>query len=198
MTDAISPAVRRVSMARPRRRAVLAALACAALLPQLSARAQGMALENQVKAAYLYKFASFTEWPAGTFARPDSPLLIAVAGNDAVARELEQIVAARTVAGHPVQVRRLKPGDSPAGVHMLYIGALERAAAAALLAQARSLPVLTVSDADDGLALGAMINFLIDQERLRFDVALRQVALGRLRISARMLAAAHKVEGEAT
>src|SRR3954468_23532351 len=66
--------------------------------------------DSAVKAAFLYKFPGFVDWPAGSFARPDAPLVIGVAGNDAVAGDLEQIVAGRTLEGRPVAVRRLREG----------------------------------------------------------------------------------------
>jgi hypothetical protein len=162
----------------------------------VQAQAPGAALERQVKAAYLFKFGAFVEWPEASFARPDSPLQIGVAGNEALAEELERMVAGRAVNGHPVRVRRLHPGESLAELHILFIGAaFERGAMAAMLAAARGQSLLTVSDSGEAMALGCMINFVVADEKLRFEVALRAVAPSRLRISARMLAVAHRVQG---
>jgi len=157
------------------------------------AAAQPARIESQVKAAYLVKFAGFVDWPGAAFARADSPLVIGVAGNDELAQQLEQMVPGRSVGGHPLAVRRLRRGESPAGLHVLYVGSLDRGAAAELLASARGLPLLTVSDAFD--APVGMIHFRVVQERLRFEVALREVGTSGLRISARMLAAAWRVTG---
>jgi hypothetical protein len=151
-------------------------------------------LERQVKAAYLYKFASFVEWPEGSFARPDSPLVIAVHGSDPLAAQIEQMVAGRSVNGHAITVRRVRRGDSLAGVHILYTSGADRAGAADMLATARGQQCLTVSDAEEGLALGSMINFKVADDKLRFEVALRQVNQSQLKISARMLAAAWRVQ----
>ncbi len=153
------------------------------------------ASEGQVKAAYLFKFAGFVEWPEGSFERPDSPLVIGIAGADALADLLGAAVAGRSVGGRPVTVRRLRRGEALAGVHMLYVGPGERAALADFLAGVRGQAVLTVSDAADSIALGCMIAFVITDNRLRFDVGMRQASGARLRISARMLAAAHHVQG---
>jgi hypothetical protein len=155
--------------------------------------AQPVRLESQVKAAYLVKFAGFVDWPPAVFARADSPLVIGVAGNDELAFQLEQMVAKRNVGGHALAVRRVRRGDSPQGLHMLYVGSAERAHAAELLAAVRGLPLLTVSDTVDMPA--GMIRFLIVDERLRFEVALREVTPSGLKISARMLAAAWRVTG---
>jgi hypothetical protein len=152
-------------------------------------------LERQVKAAYLYRFAGFVDWPEGSFARADSPLLIGVAGNDALAEQAEQMVAGRSVNGHALVIRKIRRGDSLAGIHILFIGAMESGAIAELLGGARGQSVLTVSDSEEATVQGSMINFVVADDKLRFDVTLRLVAASRLRISARMLAAAHKVQG---
>jgi len=166
-----------------------------AIFPLLASAQAGRLLERQVKAAYLYKFAGFVEWPDGCFARADSPLVIGVAGADPVAEQLEIAVAGRNVNGRALQVRRLRLGDSLSGMHMLFVGAaLDRTSAMELLAASRGQPVLTVTDADESAGLGAMISFIIVDERLRFEVALKYAAAARLRISARMLQAALRVQ----
>src|SRR6266568_2186456 len=71
--------------------------------------------EYRVKAAFLYKFGSYIEWPSRSFARTDSPVAIGVMGANALADELAQIVAGRSVNGRAVQVRKLRPGDPIAG-----------------------------------------------------------------------------------
>lgn len=169
-------------------------LACAGQA-QAQAASPG-ALERQVKAAYLYKFASFVEWPEASFARPDSVLVIGVSGSEPLAEQLERIVAGRLVNGHPIKVRRVQRGEALADLHILYLdGSLERSVISDMLLAARGQPLLTVSDAPDPAALGCMIGFLIAEDKLRFDVALRNVSPSGLRISARMLAVAHKVQG---
>lgn len=155
-----------------------------------AAHAEPARVEVQLKAAYLYKFAGFVDWPAAAFVKHDSPLVIGVAGNDELAAQLGQVVAGRSVGGHPLAVRRVQRGDSLLGLHVLYGAGLEGAAP---LAGARGLPLLTVSDAAE-LPAG-MIRFRVVDERLRFEVALGQVAPSGLKISARLLAAALRVTG---
>ncbi|MES2126915.1 MAG: YfiR family protein [Pseudomonadota bacterium] len=165
-----------------------------AVLAAPAAQAQASSVERQVKAAYLYKFAGFVDWPEGSFARPDSPLLIGVAGSDTLAGDLEQMVGGRSVNGHTITIRRVRRGESLAGLHILFVGGSDRALASDLLAAARGQAVLTVTDSEEGFAQGSMINFVVAEDKLRFEVALRQVNTARLRISARMLAAAHRVQ----
>jgi hypothetical protein len=174
-----------------------AALLCLGLLSGGAQAQAGAAapLERQVKAAYLYRFAGFVDWPDGSFAHPDSALQIGVAGNDALAEQAAQMVAGRSVNGHPLMVRKIRHGDSLADLHILFVGAMDKTAMADLMGAARSHSVLTVSDVQDAASAGSMINFVVADDRLRFEVALGNVTASRLRISARMLAAAYKVQG---
>src|SRR4051812_39020772 len=98
--------------------------ACLAALAMLAGPVQGAAQspESALKAAFLYKFANFVEWPAGTFKRDDA-LLIGVMGDEGVAGELEQLVAGRSFEGRPIAVRRLREGDDASGLHVLLVGA---------------------------------------------------------------------------
>jgi hypothetical protein len=116
-----------------------------------------------------------------------------VAGSEQLAGQLERMVAGRSVNGHPLQVRRLLGDQPPSGLHILFLdNSLERGAMALLLAAARGQSLLTVADAG-AAGPGCMINFVVADDKLRFDVALNQVAPSRLRISARMLAVARRV-----
>lgn len=150
-------------------------------------------VERQVKAAYLYKFGSYVEWPEQTFASADSPLRIGVIGEDALADELAQLTAGRTINGRPVIVRKLRREDSISGLNVLFIGQSTAGRTAGILAAAKGQPMLTVTESDDALALGSMINFVVVDGKVRFEIAPRTAGQGNLSISARLLAAAYKV-----
>jgi hypothetical protein len=167
----------------------------AALLVPAAAMAQGdnRPAEAQIKAAFLYKFGEFVQWPPAAFTRADAPFAIGVLGADDVAAALEQVVAERTVQGRPVVVRRLRRGDALAGVHVLFIGQAESARLAETLAAARGQAVLTVTESDNALSHGAMINFVAEESRVRFDIALPPAERGQLKISSRLLAVARRV-----
>jgi hypothetical protein len=148
-------------------------------------------LEHEVKAAFLYKFLSFVEWPAQSFARADAPLVIGVLAADEVHASLEQAVQGRQAQNRPVQVRRVAAGERLSGLHVLFVG---RAAAASLARLAAPPGVLVVAEADGALEQGAMINFLRSDGRVRFEVAPETAERRGLRISSRMLAVAHSVK----
>src|SRR5262249_49722175 len=107
--------------------ALLLAALWGMLVPPFARAQPNTGLERQVKAAYLYKFVGFVEGPEGSSARPDAPVVIGVAGADALAEQLEQTVAGHTANGRPLQVRRIKRGDSLAGIHMLFISSQDKA-----------------------------------------------------------------------
>lgn len=167
-------------------RALLAALA---LLTPLAAGAQP--LEHDVKAAFLYRFLSFIDWPAQAFARADTPIVIGVLGADDVHASLQQAVQGRLAQGRAVQVRRLKEGERPSGMHVLFVG---RAAMAQLPKVLGPPGLLIVTEVDGALEQGSMINFVRSEGRVRFEVAPEAAERRGLRISSRMLAVALHVK----
>lgn len=175
---------------------LLAALWLAPLCLSGPAWAQAVPVqrESAVKAAFLYKFGAFVDWPAGTFERPDAPFVIGVAGDDAVAADLEQLVTGRNLDGRPVVLRRVSPDAGTfAGVHVLFVG--RRSTRLHELLAAAAGPVLTVTDQDAGLPLGSVINFSSEGGRMRFSVSLSGAEARALRLSARLLVVARDVEG---
>lgn len=159
-----------------------------------AAQAQASQSETAIKAAFLYKFGSFVEWPPAAFESPAAAFEIGVIGADALAAELERVTAGRTVRDRPVAVRRLQRGDSLAGLHALFVGAAEGGRLAQILDGSKGRPLLVVTDAPQGEPPpGSMINFVAENDKVRFDVALAPAEQGRLRISARLLAVARKV-----
>ncbi|MRV73403.1 DUF4154 domain-containing protein [Duganella sp. FT92W] len=169
---------------------LLLALVC---VPAFAYAESPTPVERQIKAAYLYKFAGFVEWPEGSFVRPDSPVVIGVMAADALAEQLERTVAGHTANGRPLVVRKLKKGEAPGSVHILFLGALDKTALADVMNASRNQPLLTVSDTEEAYAHGSIINFVVADDRLRFEVALKPAATARIRISARMLSAAYRV-----
>jgi len=157
----------------------------------LSCAAAAQPQEHEVKAAFLFKFLSFIEWPAQSFARANAPLVIGVLGADDVHFALQEIVPGRSAHGRPLEVRKLKDGERTAGVHLLFVG---RAAASALPKLPAQPGLLVVSEADGALEQGAMINFLRVDGRVRFEVAPDAAERRGLRISSRMLAVAQHVK----
>jgi hypothetical protein len=168
---------------------VLMACACGACRAQAATTAD----EYQVKAAFLYKFLNFVAWPPEVFERRDTPLVIGVLGADALAQELARVVAQRTVIDRPVTVRKLLQGQPVTGLHVLFVGRDMSAQVAMLSDSAQGQALLIVSESDEAFARGSTINFVVVDNKVRFDVALRPAERARLKISSRLLAVARHV-----
>lgn len=151
------------------------------------------ASEEKVKAAYLYKFLNYVEWPASAFAGPGAPYQIGVIGDDRVANELAGIIAGKTVDNRPIKARRIVYGEPLTQFDMVFIGREERDRQAALLRQLRTQPALTVTETDGALDQGSIINFRIVDNRIRFEVSVDTAEQAGLKLSARLLGVAINV-----
>ena len=165
--------------------AALLAVACVA-----GAQESHATPEHRVKAAFVYKFCDYVQWPAGAFADDGAPLVIGVLGSTAMADELARLTAGRSVGTRPVQVRRLAKGDAWSGLHVVFVGA----GAEAQLPTKAGAPVLLVSEAADRQPPGAMVNFVVVADKVRFDVTLPTAEAAGLKISSRLLGVARRVE----
>lgn len=145
-----------------------------------------------VKADYVQKFLGYVDWPAGAYAGPDAPHVVAVLRADDVLLALEQLAAGRSAAAgnRPLVVRRVAADDALAGVHLLLIGRGARPADATAL---RALPLLVVTDAPTGLADYAMLNFVTVDRRVRFEASPAAAERAGLKLNARLLAVAVRV-----
>jgi hypothetical protein len=160
-----------------------------ALCAQVQAHAQAgdEALERNIKAASLFKFLGYAEWPSGAMREPDAPYVIGVVGDDVIAEQLQKIVAGRNVNGRSVTVRRLKANEALPDLHLLFIGEEERTRLRQWITLAQNRPILIVTDFEDALSLGSMINFRLVDGRVRFEIALDAAEKSNIRISSRML-----------
>jgi hypothetical protein len=177
-------------------RRTLAALSALALLcgPAVLAQQAAPARESTVKAAFLYKFGSFVEWPATAFARPEDPFVIGVLGEDGLALDLEQLTRGLKVQGRPVHVRRVRDAQGAAEPHILYVGSAREARLREVLPPL-SAPVLVVTQQEGALKQGSSINFSNEGGRLRFSASPPAAEARGLRLSSRLLDVAQAVEG---
>ena len=158
-----------------------------------SAQAQQVHDENRVKAAFLLRFGQFVQWPAEAFQHSGGGLVISVAGADAVYAGLVQQLAERGSQGRPTTVRQLKSADDLAQSHILFVGSDARGRLESLVASAAKRPVLIVTDSADAIEHGSMINFILTDRRVRFEIALDTAERAGLALSSRLLAIAARV-----
>ena len=143
-----------------------------------------------VKAAFLHRFASYVAWPDARMA--DDPFTIGVSGADDVAEQLESLLPGLTIQNRPARIRRVAAADDLAGVHILYVGHPSQRARN-LVAAAASKPILTVTDADDGLTTGSVINFVKVGRNIRFEISLPAAERSQLRLDSGLLSVAARV-----
>ena len=153
-----------------------------------------IALNQRIKAAFIAKFPSYVEWPNSAFPAPDSPIVIGVVNAGAIAGELETAVSGRSVAGRPLTVRRLGPGEKASCCQVLFVGGAEGAHTAELLAQAQGQPVLTVTDRPADHPRGSVINFVPSDDRIRFDIARDAAERNGLQLRSQLLGVARQVK----
>lgn len=166
---------------------VLAAQCCA-----LSALAQTVS-EDEVKAAYLYNFAKFVEWPERNFANPSSPILLCVLSDQSFEAQLKRIVTGKNIAGHPVSVIPLQNAEDSRRCHVLFINSSRSRQLHDIVELLRGSSVLTVGEADRFVQDGGMINFVLQDDHVQFEVNHRAANAAGLHISARLLSLAKAV-----
>ena len=180
-----------------RKPALWLALLVAILSPLIGvvpAIAQNDTLEYAIKAAYLYKFTPFIEWPASAFAGPTSPFYVCILGGDPFGSTLDQALSDHQVGEHPVKLRRLRTVDTAADCHILYLGTAPAQEAAAALAKVRGSPVLTVTEQNRGVA-GGVVQFVVKGGHVRFTIDAGAASTNRVVISAKLLSLAASVKG---
>jgi len=178
------------------RRFLLGALAAGLLTCRVGtvrAQAESVAMEYQIKAAFLYKFIDYVEWPQASKPWPQAALVIGVTGSNSLADELAAIVAQRSAPNRQIVVRRLQGAQNTEGLHVLFVGKGAGASAEDLLRTASARPILTVTETEAAFALGGVINFVVEADKVRFDVALQRAERSNIKISSRLLSVARKV-----
>lgn len=149
--------------------------------------------EYAVKAAYLYNFAKYVEWPPGAFASAQAPLLICIAGNDPFGDALESL-SGKMIESHPVEVRRLPATTNLDRCHIVFVSRAEQGQIKAVLAKLALRPTLTVSDISDFARMGGMIGLVEADQRIRFDINLTVARQVNLKLSSHLLKLATIVE----
>lgn len=159
------------------------------LLTPLTAAAQDVT-EPALKAAFIYNFAKFTEWPADAMAN-GAPLVLCVLGDPAIGGALERAVEERTLAGRSIGVSQTAPdGRSLAGCHIAYVAGVTASEAAKVVAGVRDAPVLTISEVEGFTNMGGIAQFFFENGQLRFNVQLASARRARLQISSKLLSLA--------
>jgi hypothetical protein len=171
------------------------------IFPQLAGPANSPAQtspsEYQVKAAYLFNFLKFVEWPEDSFADPLAPIVIGVVGEDPFGSALPEVVIGKTVQGRDLVIRKYHSGEDLHAAHLLFISASETKQVPQILSSLRGASVLTVADTERFLDAGGMIQFLNENEQVRFAINGDAVSKSRLKMSSKLFRLAKAVAGKA-
>jgi hypothetical protein len=163
----------------------IALAATLVVVPGLSAvNASEVATAVAVKAAFLYNFAKFAEWPA---LRSGAPIVACIVGDDEVAASLVETVRGQNISGHALAVLRSPESDTWRVCHLLFIADAKVRHAATGLGEVKMLPVLTVSDRKGFSEAGGIIELFVEDGRMRFAINLDAVERTGLHLSSRLL-----------
>ena len=175
---------------------LLLAAALLAASPGPFARAEDLHVEEyKVKAAFLYNFVKFVEWPDAAFEDASAPFVLAVVGSDPFGRHLDDLQG-KTVKGRPIVVRRAASLQALGSFHVLFVPSAGTPDLESVLPAAEAMGALTVGDGPGFRARGGMIELVRDGDRVGFEVNLDAARRAGLTISSKLLTLAKLVSGK--
>jgi hypothetical protein len=157
-----------------------------------SAQAESSKSGYSIKAAFIYNFAIYIDWPSEAFKTREEPFVVGVVGSDAFAEQLGRTLSEKTVRGHSFTVKRWVTAKGIKDCHIVFFSA-ETHDVATALSLLGTTPTLTVGKSSDFADYGGMINFLVDDNKLRFDINAEAGRRANLVMSSRLLSLARRV-----
>ena len=195
MGKLIAAVINRVArQARRVTRLLLAIALVVAGLSQAAAAQTEPLLDYQVKAAMLYKFLSYTDWPDDALPEPNTPYRIGVLGSASVLQELQTLVEGRQVNGRAIEVYQVSNPNRLQHPHVLFVAADKENEVGSLAPFARRGSFMIVTESEAGLQPGSTINLRLIGGRVGFDISLASAQACHLKLSSRLLAVAATVE----
>jgi hypothetical protein len=174
------------------------AIICVLLHSDWEANAQTLdtsdSSEYLIKAGFIYNFAKFVGWPTTAFAEPNSPIVIGIFGNDPFGAILDRIVNDKKIDGRGFAVKRLKWGKDLKDCNILFISSSEKAHLQEVIQIVKGMPVLTIGETPNFARRGGIINFTLEDSKVRFEVNIEAARQADLNISSRLLSLARIVQ----
>ncbi|MGB4067294.1 MAG: YfiR family protein [Nitrospira sp.] len=174
--------------------AILCSLSLCTISNGTSAQAQEPAAEYVLKAAFLYNFSKFVEWPATTSAERTTPFMICVLGSDPFGTSLDTI-AGKTAQERAIVIKRLQSGNAMDGCQMLYVSPGDVTQTKEILRSLHNAPVLTVCDVESCAEAGIMLNMRLVDNRVQLDMNLGAVQRTPLKVSSQLMKLTRIVKG---
>lgn len=144
-------------------------------------------IEAKLKAAYIFHFLQFIEWPDSTFANENSPIVLAVLGKDPFGKILDETINSEKIGKRAIILKRIESVSEIGSCHVLYISSSEENKYKNILKHIGISPVLTISDIINFGLAGGDINFYIEENKVRFAINVQGVKESDLRISSKLL-----------
>jgi hypothetical protein len=141
----------------------------------------------RLKAAFLFNFAKFVDWPATAFTNDNSPFIIGVLGEDPFGDELTQTVAGKKIDDHSIMIQPFHAATDATNCHILFICTSEKKRLAEIVPRLRGNPVLTVGETDGFIESGGVINFFTENNKIRFQISDDAAKAAGLKISSKLL-----------
>jgi hypothetical protein len=152
--------------------------------------------EYQVKAAFLYNFAKFVEWPADSFKTAKAPILVCVLGHNPFGSGLEDLIRGKSIEGRAFAFRQVSDAPEASGCQILFVSSSDGKRFRSLLGRLKPAGILTVGETQGFASGGGVINFKLDGERVRFEINVEAAEHAQLRISSKLLGLAEIVRTE--
>jgi hypothetical protein len=149
--------------------------------------------DDQVKAAYLFNFAKFIEWPADVFNKADAPMNFCSLGRSPVVDELDSSVRGKSINGHTITLKHLQGPEDLKGCHLVFLAASAGKQQQKLLQAAKGMPILLVAEASGFARAGGTINFIMESGRLLFEINIKASESAHLKLSSKLLSLARIV-----
>ena len=165
-------------------------LAALMLILAAPGRAQNAPTEYQIKAAFLFNFAKFVDWPATPDASADSPIVIGVLGDNVFHDDLQAAINGKKINNHPLQFHQFHSVLEATNCQILFISPSEKNHFARVVGQLNNASILTVSETDHFIEAGGMINFVIIEKKVRFQINNDAAKKAGLTISSKLLSLA--------
>jgi hypothetical protein len=180
---------------RRKRIACVAALLLAGYFPHLigAVPAAQSPTEYQVEAAYLFNFLRFIEWPGDPDGDRSGKWAVGFVGDTPVGDELTRLVEGKSVMGRELEVKRLHATDNLRVCNILFVSASERKRLPSILAVLRGSNVLTVGDMDSFIDSGGMIQFVVEDARVKIAIDVAATSRAHLKVSSKLLSLARVV-----
>ena len=180
---------------------LLIVITCLLSAMALGGHAEGLdssdSSEYLIKAGFIYNFAKLVEWPTASFAQPDSPIVIGILGEDPFGATLDRIVADKKINGRGFAVKRVKYSRDFKDLrdcNILFVSSSEKEHIESVIDAMKGLPILTIGDAPGFAKRGGIINFMLEDNKVRFEVNVEAAKHADLTISSRLLTLARIVQ----